>query len=150
MIEGISKLDTKATRIFCALMEMANNNSGYITLGELGNVIEPLSVEIYDTTHRLDDKPVVIYAIQHSWVCNGDLMADPLMFFIYSPMEKTVYPISYQNDPLAYEYSLRFTDDGGCEINQQMQKEHTQFANQWMRNITQLFPEVMDAVTKTA
>ena len=74
-----------------------------------------------------------LYSVAHYYKQNGDLMADPEMTFVV--FDDLVYPASFTQHSLGlYEVSMIWTM-GGWTLDPTLQKNHTDFANQWFKNI---------------
>ena len=80
-----------------------------------------------------------MFAVAHNFIMNGDVMADPDMGFLQAtdPRGNHMYfPTHYQLDSLGmYQASAEFEDGKLRGIRPRLQREHTSFANLWMRNI---------------
>nr|WP_199077103.1 hypothetical protein [Pedobacter sp. ASV19] len=87
-----------------------------------------------------------LYSLCHYYKQNGDLMQDPEMCFFaidgrgdfkadYG--KHFVAPYLYQNAYIGFHESVRMENHKLTTFNRKMQKEHTHFANDWLRNIQQ-------------
>ena len=56
--------------------------------------------------YRVDCYGNPVYLIAHYGVQNGDLMADPDMFFSVNRKEQKIIPLTFRNDYLAYIMKL--------------------------------------------
>jgi hypothetical protein len=75
------------------------------------------------------------YSLAHYGEVNGDLMADPDMTFWFSP-ERKIYAASYRNDYMGVDrQALEFEGGKPVVFDHAAQREMTDFANQWLRNI---------------
>jgi len=77
-----------------------------------------------------------IIRVGHYTSVDGDIIADPEMRFIYDEIEDIYYPSYYRQDCLGLEQeSLKIVRGEIKSVNKFLQTEHTNFANQWLRNI---------------
>jgi curved DNA-binding protein CbpA len=91
----------------------------------------PLSVEIIGETKMGRE-----ISLAHYYEQNGDLMADPEMIFL--EVEGEFYPAYYKQDGLGLEkYSIKYDREKMIGYNRALQKDQTQFANMWLKNIKQ-------------
>ena len=83
---------------------------------------------------RLGETPHgTMFAIAHNYVQNGDVMADPDMQFLKN--DQGVFPMTYQQDGLAFFQVGLSIRDGKLMIARKAQASMTRFANTWMPNI---------------
>ena len=80
-----------------------------------------------------------MFSVSHYYEQNGDTMADPDMEFIRTP-DGNYYPMAYRLDSLGvYQVSIELGNIKAGEpkfrIRPSMQRDHANFANQWMENI---------------
>lgn len=139
----MQKLNQSATKIFCRLLQKLNGKQHLkITIPEF----MPLCIERIDdeikTTFGIGD----LYSICHYYELNGDLMRDPEMCFIVVDkrnhpkdyLSVDIFPQMYQLDSLGiYEESIRIESKSVINCIKVWQSGHCQFANQWMKNISQ-------------
>ena len=77
-----------------------------------------------------------IIRIGHYTSIEGDIIADPEMWFIYNEIEGIYFPSYYRQDCLDVEQESVKTVRGEIKmVDKFMQAEHTNFANQWLENI---------------
>lgn len=78
--------------------------------------------------------PVDLISVTHYFEQNGDLMRDPEMIFVRLVLKRgnIYYPIYFRQDPAFEQYSV---DTKKWTYDPEMQKEHAEFAEMWMRNI---------------
>ena len=73
------------------------------------------------------------YSFAHYFKQNGDLCRDPEMVFL-KHKSGAVIPCMFQQDiPPLYQESLFFDD--GWKVSPRLNKQHTSFANMWIKNI---------------
>lgn len=81
-----------------------------------------------------ENKAYKVYSIAHYYLQNGDMMADPEMTFIYFD-ENHIAPASFKQDSIGmYQESLEVRN-GMLYSSPELQKDHTIFANDWLKNI---------------
>jgi hypothetical protein len=78
------------------------------------------------------------YSIAHNYLQNGDVMADPDMEFV-DMGELGFTPITYQQAGLGVFQQCLFCENGQMLINPRLSKALKLFANQWARNLRELF-----------
>lgn len=127
-------LNQKAEQIFRALIAHANE-SGTAKIDNGGDGI--MAVHIEKLTEYTDKGPLSgrVWSIAHYFEQNGDLCNDPDMTFLETP--RGIYPLSFemQGTVLArFEQSVHL-DQERPTFNPRMQRDHANFANQWMVNI---------------
>jgi len=140
----MKKINPKATRIFCKLLDQLKGRRQDIKL-ELESFM-PLSFE------RILDDVVTpfgtghLYSMMHTYIQNGDLMRDPEVCFIVvdnrgQPDQYDmicVYPQLYRQDNFGlYEESIRIEGNSITNVIKAWQDSHVVFANQWLVNINQ-------------
>lgn len=76
-----------------------------------------------------------LFSAAHYWEQNGDLMRDPEMIFIRAK-DGRYFPASFRQDPFINQESIYLDpDDGKLKVNRQLQANHAEFANVWLKNI---------------
>ena len=109
---------------------------GYVKLDNAPGAFMPLVVE------KIMDLPgfSAVYSLAHYGELNGDLMADPEMTF--GELDGEFYPLSFRNDYLGFYQDVMSCQDvmsyqDGHEpvVDERLQKELTEFAALWLRNI---------------
>lgn len=124
------KLDNKAAKIFRLIVEdMEGTRRNYKKLKN-SKAFMPLTVErvgSYDVGN--------VYSFCHYFEQNGDLCQDPEMCFIVNPLG--VFPCMFQQAaPPVYQESI-FLEGAEWKCRRKLQSDHTNFANQWLRNIAE-------------
>jgi hypothetical protein len=71
-------------------------------------------------------------AMAHNYEQNGDLMADPDVEFMVTPLG--VAPLTFQQDPGIYR-RWAWREKGQWRFHQRGQNDLAMFCNQWMANI---------------
>jgi len=71
-------------------------------------------------------------SLAHNYVQNGDVMADPDVEFLVTPLG--VAPLTFQQDPGIYR-RWAWQDNGQWHVRERGQADLTSFCNQWMTNI---------------
>ncbi|MEZ5945234.1 MAG: hypothetical protein R3C18_27990 [Planctomycetaceae bacterium] len=86
-------------------------------------------IEVLEQRHKS-----LVVSVAHYFEQNGDLCCDPDMTFLVNDLG--VFPLTFQQAiPPVYQVAAEFTENGGMRYNKQLQKQLTQFANGWMKNI---------------
>jgi len=123
-------LNKKTSKIFNKIIDNHLNGNQHCQIGEKGESFMPLVVEKLQT-----DSIGTFYSFAHYYTQNGDLMQDPEMLFIKHD-NGNIYPSMFQMAaPPIYEESI-FYDDG-WKVRRKLQKDHTLFAQTWLKNIEQ-------------
>ena len=104
-------LDRKAAEIFRALLALQTTK-----IDNSDGTYMPVYIELIG---RIDNYN--FFSLAHYGQQNGDAMRDPEMLFALHKETQQFIPYYYRNDY--------------CGIEQNLQAEHTTFANQWLRNI---------------
>ncbi len=118
-----------AKKILLKILSVMEENSTTYRKFNNGGSFMPLSVEIIGQTKMGKE-----ISLAHYYEQNGDLMADPEMIFLEKNGE--FYPAYYKQDGLGLEkYSIKYDQEKMIGFNRALQKDHTQFANMWLKNI---------------
>jgi hypothetical protein len=122
-------LDKKATKIFEKIIGRVPEGQRYLRIGERGGAFMPLSVErLYACSLG------TIYSFTHYYYQNGDPCRDPEMCFLKT-QTGDIFSITFeQSIPPIHQESMIY-QGGGWKLKPRLQQEHTEFANQWLRNI---------------
>lgn len=119
-------LDKKASEILQRLLALQKSK-----IDNTDGVYMPVHIEIIDRTDKYDH-----ISLAHYRRLNGDAMRDPEMIIALHKKSQQFIPYYYRNDYMGLEqYSVFSLSDGWCYCNHRQQNKHTQFANQWLRNI---------------
>ncbi|PVD52187.1 hypothetical protein DC498_10710 [Terrimonas sp.] len=106
----------------------------------------PLTMERLDEDIQTPYGKGTLYSLCHYYEQNGDLMRDPEMCFLVVDNRKEetdfdfigIYAQMYQQDNLGlYEESIRIDSGKLTSYIKVWQSGHCQFANQWLKNISQ-------------
>lgn len=127
-------LNKTATAIFKSLISQLHEN--YLKLDNSADSFMPVSFERLETIPAFLGGKACIYSLAHYYEQNGDLMADPEMTFFVcdTKTEFLIYPASFRQDNLGiYEESI--FKQASWKYSPKFQKQHTLFANMWLRNI---------------
>jgi len=77
-----------------------------------------------------------VISISHTFLQNGDLMADPDMQLLVKFNKQTVQAMTFQNDGLGiYQECLFFDDAGKLLVRMNLLKELNQFLDMWTKNL---------------
>ena len=77
-----------------------------------------------------------VISVGHFMSVDGQILCDPQMMFIYDETEGVYFPSYYRQDCLGVEQnSIKIVHGEIKSVNKFLQAEHTDFANQWLRNI---------------
>ena len=83
-----------------------------------------------------EDEKIKIISLAHYYLQEGDLLADPEMCFIYNKEQGVYWPSYFKQDSIGMEEESIEIEHGEIKsINLIVQKEHTIFANVWLKNI---------------
>ena len=106
-------------------------NDGYVKVDNTDGVFMSVSVEVI-----FDDEKHKIISLAHYFLQNGDLMADPEMCFLLDKGHSKYFPIYYKQASIGVEEESVEMENGEISrVNLNQQKEHTRFANMWLKNI---------------
>lgn len=81
-----------------------------------------------------DNKDFKQLALVHTYMKNGDLMADPDMEVRVDKKQKKVFPLSFQQDPFTFQ-RVYHEVDGKLVCNHRLKRELCQFLLVWLDNI---------------
>ena len=127
-------LSKEATKVMDKLTEGLDEENSYRKLDNQPGLYMAVNV---DRVSEMDAG--VIFAVAHNFIQEGDVMADPDMGFLRATTpqgENMYFPTHYQLDSVGlYQESAVFEDGKLTGIYRRMQREHTTFANMWMKNI---------------
>lgn len=140
-LDNLKCLDDRARAVFDALTRDLQVGGSRRVNGD-EDTFMAVSVD------RLTDH---MYSVGHYYEKNGDLMADPDMTF-FCDVSGAVYPCTFQQDNLGiYRVGLAVNDTGSVtHVHAREQREQTEFANRWMRNIAEQQPSLGLSVTARA
>lgn len=125
----MKQLNLVSTKTMNKLIGMVND--GYVRVDNCDGAFMSVSVEVI-----FEDVKFKIISLAHYFLQCGDLMADPEMCFLFSKVQGVYFPIYYKQDTMAVEEESAEIRDGEIlEVNLTLQKEHTRFANMWLKNI---------------
>ena len=123
-------INATAKKILLKILSILEKNDAYYRKFDAsGGTFMPLTVEIIGTTKMGRE-----ISLAHYYEQNGDLMADPEMIFLEKNGE--FYPAYFKQDGLGLEkYSIKYDSEKMIGYNRALQKDQTQFANMWLKNI---------------
>lgn len=132
MYQNIKPLSPKAYQIFKVLVDMARADEEHATKLDRSEFM-PVYIEIVYKVSGSEEH----VSIAHYGQENGDLMRDPEMIFFHDRKEWKAYAMNYRNDyGGTWEVSIKDGDDGRpSQVNQVRQRQHTEFAELWLKNI---------------
>jgi len=135
-------LNKAATIVFATLIDNLNEE-GYLKI--YNDPFMPLTVERIGTGIVSPWGTGNLYSLCHYYEQNGDLMQDPEMCFFVCDERKgfqsdydhlKIAPYLFQQANLGiYEESVRMEGEKLTVFARKLQKDHTDFANGWLRNI---------------
>jgi hypothetical protein len=139
----MKKLNQTASLIFCKLLDKLEQTTHckLISEGYMPLVIEQVNEDVQTPYGKSK-----LISLAHYYEQNGDAMRDPEMCFIVvdkrdgtSNSELVwIFPQMFQQDSLSlYEESINIDGDRITTYKPTWQAGHTNFANQWLRNIRQ-------------
>ena len=146
-MKSISKLNRKATAVFCQLLERLDNCAQakvrrYLKIHN-GSYL-PLSMERLTRGIQTVWGDGTLYGLSHTYEQNGDLMRDPEITFLVVDYRTQpgdfnligVYPETYQLDRLGiYQKCIDIEDYHLVSYRPALMRDLTGFSNQWMQNI---------------
>lgn len=125
----MKQLDKDSTNVLNSLVGMMNGWCIKIDFSK--DRFMPVFISI----NYEDDKSKVIVVGHYSSV-DGDILAEPEMPFLFDVDAGSYYPVYYRQDCLDVEQnSARINEGEIICVNRLLQAEHTEFANQWLRNV---------------
>ena len=125
----MKQLNLVSTKTMNKLVGMVED--GYVKVDNTDGVIMSVSVEVI-----FEDSKFKIISLAHYFLQNGDLMADPEMLFLFDKIQGVYFPFYYKQDSMGVEEESIEMENGEINgVNLTLQKEHTQFANMWLKNI---------------
>ena len=132
MYQNIKPLSPKAYQIFKVLVDMARADEEHATKLDRSEFM-PVCIEIVYKVSGSEEH----VSIAHYGQENGDLMRAPELIFFHDRKEGKAYAMNYRT---AYggtwEVSINEGDDGRpSQVNQVRQRQHTEFAELWLKNI---------------
>ncbi|MBS4057371.1 MAG: hypothetical protein KGZ82_08650 [Bacteroidales bacterium] len=126
-------LNPLASRTFGKLIK-SMGGADHLRLNQGGEAIMPLSIERLTTGIDLVGGTFDIFSLSHYYEQNGDLVPDPDMTFAVSTTNQAVIiPLTFQN-AIYYTRAIWHENDHWL-INTRDQRDLTQFANTWLKNI---------------
>ena len=135
-----------AEAIFRQLIEGLENPGDHRKINNAGSSFMPVSIDVL-TVNRQTVAGREWYdmrvSLAHNHVQNGDVMADPDVEFLVTPLG--VAPLTFQQDPGIYR-RWAWQENGQWRYRPRGQADLTSFCNQWMVNIKQ---QQWDAAQKT-
>lgn len=137
-------LNNNATIVFAALKDRLDNDQHLKIINE---PFMPLTMERIGRFITTPWGMADLFSLRHYYELNGDLMQAPEMcFFVLdarghfkADFDKfRIAPYMYRQADLGiYEESVLMENDRLTTFQRKMQKDHTDFANSWLRNIQQ-------------
>lgn len=123
---SVSKKRSLAEQNYSSMLELApevlSGDLEYMRFGA-GECFDKLTIEKIGSNR---------IAMSHTFIQNGDVMADPDMEFEVNHEEKTLNARSFQNDLMQY-YTCVTGEDG--HINRALENELNDFTKTWLKNI---------------
>ncbi len=133
----MKSLNKRAEAIFRQLIEGLENSGDHRKIDNAGGSFMPLNIDVLSVNRQTVagrewcDMPV---SLAHNYVQNGDVMADPDVEFLVTPLG--VVPLSFQQDPGIHR-RWAWQENGQWRYHPRGQADLTAFCNQWMVNIKQ-------------
>jgi len=125
----MKQLNVESTKTMNKLVGMVND--GYVKVDNTDGVFMSVSVEVI-----FEDEKYKVISLAHYFLQNGDLMADPEVCFLFNKIHGVYFPFYYKQDSMGVEEESVEMENGEInKVNLTLQKEHTQFANMWLKNI---------------
>ncbi len=149
----MKELNKTATKIFRDVLSVTKD--GYLKLNNGGACIMPAIFEKINSNVMFGKTVGDIWSVAHYFEQHGDLCKDPEMTFWVSDL--MIIPMSFEMNGTVlerYEESVKIEDQKFKGYKPKQQKDHTVFANQWLKNIyeqqlrgNKIQPEKPEAVT---
>lgn len=90
---------------------------------------------VFISTTYQDDLST-IFVVGHYDSVDGDILANPEMKFLFDVGTGTYFPVYYRQDCMDLEQNSAKIDEGQIiSVDRLLQSQHTEFANNWLRNI---------------
>ena len=125
----MKQLSEEATNILTQMIDMMKG--WCIKMDNSDGACKPVFISF-----NYEDSDSKIFVVGHYYSEEGEIMADPEMHFLYDVRVGSFFPIYYRHDSLDVEQSSVIIVDGLIlKVNQALQVDHTDFANNWLRNI---------------
>lgn len=125
----MKQLNIESTKTMKIMVGMAED--GYVKINNSDGSFMSVILEVI-----LEDEKIKIISLAHYYLQEGDLMADPEMCFIYNKGQEVYWPSYFKQDSIGIEEESIEIQNGKIKrVNLMMQKEHTIFANMWLKNI---------------
>ena len=125
----MKQLNIESTKILNKMVKMAEN--GYVKIDNSDGTFMPVILEVI-----FEDERLRIISLAHYYLQEGDLMADPEMCLIYNKEQGVYWPSYFKQDSIGIEEESIIFEHGEIKsVDTNMQKEHTTFANMWLKNI---------------
>lgn len=161
MLEQLKTLNKTCTALFETLYRKAQTEDDYFHIDkeDESDPNEPFSFEIREGI-MVENQRARVVVMSQTWICNGDLMSDPTMRFLYIPETHKIYPLDYQLDGVypdgtIYDVVMQINRNEITRLNSQMERELIELTENWLRNlylqffeIYALAPELKDSVLK--
>ncbi|NVM65042.1 hypothetical protein FHW88_003346 [Mucilaginibacter sp. SG538B] len=132
-------LNKESTEMFCLLIEKLNGKQ------HLKIENEPFMPLVIEKIGEAYDGEALLFSLCHYYKQNGDLMQDPEVCFVFidgrtgdsSGYEHVqIIPYSFEQANLGiYQVSITFYCGVVEHCDEQMQNDHTVFAEGWLKNI---------------
>ena len=128
-------LNKRAEHIFRQLIDGLNEPGDHRKIENSGGTFMPLNIDVLSVERQTvagRDWCEMRVALAHNWVQNGDLMADPDVEFLVTPLG--VAPLTFQQDPGIYR-RWAWKENGQWRYIPHGQADLTAFCNEWMQNL---------------
>ena len=125
----MKQLNIESTKVLNKMVIMAED--GYVKIDNSDGSFMSVILEVI-----FEDEKIKIISLAHYYLQEGDLLADPEMCFIYNKEQGVYWPSYFKQDSIGMEEESIEIEHGEIKsINLIVQKEHTIFANVWLKNI---------------
>jgi hypothetical protein len=128
-------LSNRAETIFRQLIEGLTAPGDHRKIENTGGTFMAVNIDVLSVERRSvsgREWYEMRVALAHNYEQNGDLMADPDVEFLVTPLG--VVPLTFQQDPGIYR-RWAWRENGQWRFFQRGQADLTAFCNQWMQNI---------------
>lgn len=131
--QNLYPLKDSAYKIFRHLTEAAHADEDQATKIDNGGAFMAVCVEVIRNISPDEE----LVSIAHYGEQNGDAMRDPEMTFYHNRKTGRAYAMTFRNDYLGSVETSILEDTKGRpkQVNRRRQRHHTDFAEQWLRNI---------------
>ena len=139
-------LNKQASKVMDKLLKDIKTVSSHTKIDNTDGNFMPVHIEVIGKDLAPNMKGLIV-SIAHYYKLNGDMICDPDMTFLVQRNKKILnprtleyekrnmyYPLSFEMGGFRYEESV-YSDGKTVYVKPQLNKQHKDFANQWLLNI---------------